>query len=56
MAKILNGEGGINGLAKISKVNKQGGWNKWRGKNIVIRNFIDLKSSNDLVKISTKRT
>ena len=25
-------------------------------KNTEIRNFIDIKSSNDLVKISTKRT
>ena len=26
------------------------------GKNTAIRNFIGIKSSNDLVKISTKRT
>ena len=41
---------------------KRGGWqksskliNKEGGKNTVIRNFIEIKSSNDLVKISTKR-
>ena len=44
-------------LAKISKVNKRGGWNKWgRLANTAIRNFIVIKSSNDIVKISTKRT
>ena len=45
-------------LAKISKVNKRGGRNKWSpvGKNTAIRNFIEIKSLNDLVKISTKRT
>ena len=26
------------------------------GKNTAIRNFIEIKSSNDLVKISTKKT
>ena len=49
--------------------NKQGGWQKppklmnWEvrineetGKNTAVRNFIKIKSSNDLVKISTKRT
>ena len=39
--KLINGEVGINGHA---------------GKNTAIRNFIEIKSSNDLVKISTKRT
>ena len=39
--KLINGEVGINGEA---------------GKNTAIRNFIEIKSSNDLVKISTKRT
>ena len=38
---LINGEVGINGDA---------------GKNTAIRNFIEIKSSNDLVKISTKRT
>ena len=37
--KLINGEVGINGVA---------------GKNTEIRNFIEIKSSNDLV--STKRT
>ena len=39
--KLINVEVGINGEA---------------GKNTAIRNFIEIKSSNDLVKISTKRT
>ena len=39
--KLINGEVGINGEA---------------GKNTAIRNFIEIKSSSDLVKISTKRT
>ena len=39
--KLINGEVGINGET---------------GKNTAIRNFIEIKSSNDLVKISTKRT
>ena len=39
--KLMNEEVGINGEA---------------GKKTAIRNFIEIKSSNDLVKISTKRT
>ena len=39
--KLINGEVGMNGEA---------------GKNTSIRNFIGIKLSNDLVKISTKRT
>ena len=39
--KLINGEVAINGEA---------------GKNTANRNFIEIKSSNDLVKISTKRT
>ena len=39
--KLINGEVGINGEA---------------GKNTASRNFIEKKSSNDLVKISAKRT
>ena len=35
-------------LAKISKVNKRG--------KLEIRNFIEMTLSNDIVKISTKRT
>ena len=35
----------------ISKANKRRGW-----QNTAIRNLIEIKSSNDLVKISTKRT
>ena len=38
--KLINGEVGINGEA---------------GKSTAIRNFIEIKSSNDLVKISTKK-
>ena len=38
--KLINGEDGINGEAD---------------KNTVIRNFIEIESSNDLAKISTKR-
>ena len=44
-------------LAKIPKVMKRGGWNNGEaGKNTAIRNFIEIKSSNDLLKIPTKRT
>ena len=39
--KLINREVGINGEA---------------GKNTAIRNLTEIKSSNDLVKISTKRT
>ena len=55
-------------LANFGQNNKQGRCNKregWRkspklingeaGKNTAIRNFIEIKSSNNLVKISTKR-
>ena len=38
--KLINGEVGINGES---------------GKNTSVRNFIEIKSSNDLVKISTKK-
>ena len=37
----------INGEVKINRV---------AGKNTAIRNFIEIKSSNDLVKIFKKRT
>ena len=40
-SKLLNGEVGTNWKA---------------GKNTAIRNFIEIKSSNDLVKISTTKT
>ena len=56
-------------LAEFDQNNKRGGCNKrgsWQkspkvingeaGKNTAIGNFIKIKSSNDLVKISTKRT
>ena len=46
LVKIINGEGAINGEVGI---------NGETGKNTAIRNFIEIKSSNDLVKISTKR-
>ena len=39
--KLINGEVGINGHA---------------GKNTTIRNFIEIKWSNDLVKVLTERT
>ena len=39
--KMINGEGAINGEVD---------------KNTAIRNFIEIKSSNDLVEISAKRT
>ena len=54
---------------KLGGWSKQGGWqkspklinekveiNRESGKNTAIRNLIEIKSSNDLVKISTKRT
>ena len=54
---------------KRGRCNKRGGWQKSpqlinrevgingeAGKNTAIRNLIEIKSSNDLVKISTKRT
>ena len=56
-------------INKQGDCNKQGGWQKSpkiineevgingeAGKNTTIRNFIEIKSSNDLEKISTKRT
>ena len=55
-------------LASFGQNNKGGGCNKWEGwqkcaqliiaevrKNTAIRNFTEIKSSNNLVKISTKR-
>ena len=58
MAKVINGEGAINGrLQKFPKlINGEVGINGEAGKNTAIRNFIEIKSSNDLVKKSTKRT
>ena len=55
-------------LKTYSRVsNRRGGWNKWEGwqilvkiinggtgKNTAIRNFIEIKLSNDLMKILTK--
>ena len=46
--------GGWQILAKI--INREVGVNREAGKNTAIRNFIEIKPSNDLVKISTKRT
>ena len=37
-------------------INKKVGINGEAGKNTTIRNFIEIKSPNDLVKISTERT
>ena len=37
-------------------ISKEVGINGEAGKNTAIRNFIEMKSSNDLVKISTKIT
>ena len=58
LVKIINKEGPING--EVSKkspklINEEVGISGETGKNIAIRN-IKIKSSNDLVKISTKRT
>ena len=52
-AKVINGEGAINGdvWPKSPKL-----INGEATKNTAIINFIEIKSSNDLVKISTKRT
>ena len=47
MAKIINGKGAINGA-----INREGAINGEAGKKT---NFIEIKSSNNLVKISTKR-
>ena len=50
-------------IINVEVCNKRGGWkkspkliNEEASKNTAVRNFIDIKSSNDLVKISTKRT
>ena len=56
-------------LANFDQNNKRGAWQRSPklinrevgiygedGKNTAIKNFIEIKSSNDLVKISTKRT
>ena len=47
----------------MGRMQKRGGWQKFKklinveaGKNTATRNFIEIKSSNNLVKISTKRT
>ena len=70
-SRVSNGRGRRNKrrLANFAQNNKRGGWqispklingeagiNGETGKNTAIRNFIEIKSSNDLVKISTKRT
>ena len=53
-------QGGCNkrdGWQKSPKIiNKEAGINGEAGKNTAIRNFIEIKSSNSLVKISTKKT
>ena len=46
LAKIINGEGATN--RKVGR--------NLQSKNTAIRNFTEIKSSNDFVKISTKRT
>ena len=55
-----NKSGGCNkwgGWQKSPKlINGEVGINREAGKNTSIRNFIEMKSSNDLVKISIKRT
>ena len=44
-------------MTKISKlINSEVGINGEAGKNTATRNFIEIKSSSDLVKISRKRT
>ena len=49
-----NKRGGWQISAKI--INEEGAINREAGKNTAIRNLIEIKSSNNLVKISTKRT
>ena len=53
----------MRGRNKRGGCNKRGGWQKLlklingeTGKNTAIRNFIEIKLSNNLAKISTKRT
>ena len=59
----------VGGWQISAQNNKRGGWQKFpklinrevgingeAGKNTTIRNFTEIKSSNDLVKISAKRT
>ena len=58
-AKIINGKGAINrevGKKSLKLINGEVGINREARKNSTIRNFIELKSTKDLVKISTKRT
>ena len=54
-----NKQGGRNKLGSWQKspklINDEVAINKKAGKNTAIRNFIEIKSSKDLVKISTKR-
>ena len=53
----MNVEDAINGeVGKNLQIDGEVGINGKAGKNTAIRNFIEMKSSNDLVKISTKRT
>ena len=40
----------------LKSMNEAVGINGETGKNTVIRHFIEIKSPNDLLKISTKRT
>ena len=55
--KIINGKGAINEeLGKNLQGYKRGGWNIREVGKLEIRKFIEIKSSNDLVEISTKRT
>ena len=48
MTKIINREGAL--------INGEVGINGEAGKNTAIKNFTEIKSSKDLVKISSKRT
>ena len=55
-----NKQGGCNKQGCWQKspelINREVGINEEAGKNTAIRNFIEIKSLNNLVKISTKRT
>ena len=59
LTKITNGEGAINrevGKKSPKLIHGEVGISGPTGKNTAIRNFIEIKPSNNLVKISTKRT
>ena len=56
---MINGEGALNeevGKKSPKLINWEVGINEEAGTNTAIRNFIEIKSSSDLVQISAKRT